>query len=118
MALTTDQQLIAKAIGYEPVSEDEGGQQLDHDVNYDPTDGGLPVAGSIYRNKQGVYRYYWIPTGGNYSQEEKDTLQGWYDIPCLEELEEYVFDSYCFTPAEDEVEPDHPDSWLRLLNMI
>lgn len=118
MALTADQQLIANALGYEPLTEEEGQAQYEPTVNYDPTNGGLPKAGSIYRNKRGVYRYYWIPEGGNYSDEEKESLQGWYDIPSLEDLEDWTFDSYAFTPAEDEVEPDHPDSWLRLLYLI
>ena len=118
MALTSDQQLIAKAIGYEPLSTQEANDQYQPEVNYDPTNGGLPKAGSIYLNKRGVYRYYWIPEGGNYTDEEKENLQGWYDIPNLEDIEEWVFDSFCFTPAEDEVEPDHPDSWLYLLNLI
>jgi len=34
------------------------------------------------------------------------------------ELEEMSFDSTALTPAEDDVEPDHPDSWLTLLGMI
>jgi hypothetical protein len=100
MALTTEQKFIAYA------------------VNYDPNKGGIPESGSIYRNKRGTYRYYWVPSGGNYDAEEKFELTGWYDIPCLEDLEEWTFDSVCFTPSEDEVEPDHPDSWLRLLYLI
>lgn len=118
MAFTAEQQLIADAIGYEMFTEDEGEQQFEPEINYDPEKGGIPKPGSIYRNKRGVYRYYWKPSGGNYSREERKELEGWYDVPCLEDLEEWTFDSVCFTPGEDEVEPDHPDSWLRLLYLI
>lgn len=118
MALDPITQEIAASFGYEPMSEDERNQQYQPAPNYDSATGGLPKAGSIYVNKHGVYRYYWIPEGGNYTQEEKDELQGWYDIPLNEDLEDWCLDSYAFTPAEDEVEPDHPDSWLRLLYLI
>jgi hypothetical protein len=70
------------------------------------------------RNKQGVLRCYWIPAGGNYSSEEQDELTGWYDVPDLEDIEEFTFDSCCPTPAGDDVEPDHPDSWLSILGLI
>lgn len=118
MALTTEQQLIAYAVGYEPLTGDEAEQQFEPEVNYDPNEGGIPKPGSIYQNKRGTYRYYWKPSGGNYTKEEKTQLEGWYDIPCLEDLEEQIFDSGCFTPCGDEVEPDHPDSWIRLLYLI
>ena len=39
-------------------------------------------------------------------------------VPTVEEVEEWVFDSVCFTPDEDEVEPDHPHSWLSILGLI
>lgn len=118
MALTSEQQLIAQVVGYEPVTAEEADEQFEPTVNYDPEQDGIPKPGSIYRNKRGIYRYYWKPSGGNYSREERQDLEGWYDIPCLEDLEEWTFDSYAFTPGEDEVEPDHPDSWLRLLYLI
>ena len=122
MALTTEQQLIAQVVGYEPLTGDEAKLQFEPEVNYDPEyarfKNEVAKPGSIYRNKQGTYRYYWKPSGGNYTKEEKADLEGWYDIPCLEDLEEWTFDSVCFTPGEDEVEPDHPDSWLRLLYLI
>ena len=70
------------------------------------------------KNKKGVLRCYWIPAGGNYSSEEGDELTGWYDVPDLEDIEEWTFDSCCPTPAGDEVEPDHPDSWLSILGII
>ena len=44
--------------------------------------------------------------------------EGWYEVPSLEDIEEWSFDSVVPTPDESEVERDHPDSWLRLLGMI
>ena len=122
MALTTEQQLIAQVVGYEPLTANEAELQFEPEVNYDferaRFKNEIPKPGSIYRNNEGIYRYYWKPSGGNYTKEEKTQLEGWYDIPCLEDLEEWTFDSVCFTPGEDEVEPDHPDSWLWLLYLI
>ena len=40
------------------------------------------------------------------------------DVPSLDELEEWAYDSGCETPDGDWVEPDHPDSWLRILRII
>jgi len=118
MAFHPVTQEIAEAFGYEPMSEAERNQQFQLTPNYDSIQDGVPKAGSIYLNKCGVYRYYWIPEGDNYTDEEKGDLQGWYDIPLNEDIEDWCFDSCAFTPAEDEVEPDHPDSWLRLLGLI
>ena len=39
-------------------------------------------------------------------------------VPDMDLLEEWVIDSVCETPDGDCVEPDHPDSWLSLLNLI
>lgn len=41
-----------------------------------------------------------------------------YPTPTLEELEWWTFDGVCETPEGDAVEPDHPDSWLRILGLI
>ncbi|MBR5950881.1 MAG: hypothetical protein IKZ87_05540 [Actinomycetaceae bacterium] len=41
-----------------------------------------------------------------------------YETPSLEEIEEWTYDSVCETPDGDTVEPDHPDSWLRLLGFL
>jgi hypothetical protein len=109
MALLPEQLLIAEVIGYEPVTDDEGTQQYPADVDFqDAPKGAIPCTGNVY----------WIPTGGNYSSEEGDELTGWYDVPDLEDIEEWTFDSVCPTPAGDEVEPDHPDSWLSILGLI
>jgi hypothetical protein len=105
-------QEIAAAFDYVPFSEEEGQQQFQAEVNWDSETSGVPSTGSVYRNKRGILRCYWRPVDGD--QE----LEGWYDIPTNEEIEEWSFDSICFTPGEDEVEPDSPDSWLRILGLI
>jgi hypothetical protein len=119
MALLPEQLLIAEVIGYEPVTDDEGTQQYPADVDFqDAPKGAIPCTGNVYKNKKSVLRCYWIPAGGNYSSEEQDELTGWYDVPDLEDIEEFTFDSCCPTPAGDDVEPDHPDSWLSILGLI
>ena len=110
--LHPETQAIAETFGYVPFSEEEGQEQFQADINWEPENGGVPTTGSVYRNKRGVLRCYWKP---KYSEQE---LEGWYDIPTNEEIEEWTFDSICFTPGEDEVEPDHPDSWLSILGLI
>jgi hypothetical protein len=40
-----------------------------------------------------------------------------YEVPDIEEIERWVYDSVCETPDGDQVEPDHPDSWLMLLGI-
>ena len=122
MALLPVQHEIAKVIGYEPLTEEEGWAQYPADVDYqDAPKGAIPCTGNVYRNKKGIIRCYWIPTSGKngqYTTQESEELTGWYDVPTLEDIEEYTFDSVCFTPAGDEVEPDHPDSWLSILGII
>ena len=119
MALTTEQQLIAQVVGYEPLTEEEGSEQYPIDADFqDAPKGSIPSTGNVYRNKRGVLRCFWIPTGGNYSTAESEELTGWYDVPDLEDIEEQVFDSVAYTPCGDEVEPDHVDSWLRILGLI
>jgi len=119
MALHPVTQEIAATFGYQPFDQEEGQQQYQAECDFqNAPKGAIPCTGNVYRNKQGVLRCYWIPAGDNYSAEEKDDLTGWYDIPTNEEIEEQSFDSIAFTPAEDEVEPDHPDSWLRILGLI
>lgn len=41
-----------------------------------------------------------------------------YPVPNPDQLEAWVIDSVCETPEGDFVEPDHSDSWLRLLRLI
>lgn len=41
-----------------------------------------------------------------------------YNVPSDEEIQDWMMDGDCETPDGDVVEPDHPDSWLRLLGLI
>jgi hypothetical protein len=41
-----------------------------------------------------------------------------YDVPNMEQIGAWIFDSVCETPEGDCVEPDHPDSWLSLLGLM
>jgi len=119
MALTTEQQLIGQALGYEPLTEEEATGQYPADADFqDAPRGSIPSTGNIYRTKRGVLRCFWIPAGGNYTTVESEELTGWYDVPDLEDIEEWTFDSCCPTPAGDDVEHDHPDSWLRILSLV
>lgn len=93
MALLPEQKLIGKAFDYEPLTEEEGQAPADislcfHDIE----------------DRDGWPFLLWCGE--------------WYPVPTLEEVEEWVFDSVCFAPNEDEVEPDHPDSWLSILGLI
>jgi hypothetical protein len=116
---------VAKALtGYVPFSEEDATEQFQADCNFEPKLVKLgdlstyPRNGSVYKDKHGILQCYWKPKGGNYTEEEKDSLQGWYEVPSNEDIEEWALDSFCFTPGDDEVEPDHPDSWLSLLGLI
>jgi len=117
MALTSEQQLIGQAFGYEPLTEEEGSEQYPVEVTY-PGAPAVPYNGDVYRNKHGILRCFWAPQGDNYSSEEHDELAGWYTVPDLEDIEEQVFDSIAYTPCGDEVEPDHVDSWLSILGLV
>lgn len=93
MALLPEQQLIASTFGYEPVGEDIAGEPADTSLCFHDIEdrNGWPHI---------LYKGEWCP------------------VPTMEEVEEWVFDSVCFTPDEDEVEPDHPHSWLSILGLI
>ena len=93
MALLPEQLQIASVFGYTPATEEECKE---------------PADTSLCRKKVEI-------------------INGWphirfrgemYPVPTTEEIEEWVFDSVCFTLDEDEVEPDHPDSWLSILGLI
>jgi hypothetical protein len=93
MALLPEQLQIAAAFGYTPATEEERD---------------MPADTSLCNRKVEI-------------------IDGWpcikfngslYNVPTTEEVEEWVFDSVCFTPDEDEVEPDHPHSWLSILGLI
>jgi len=126
MALTTEQQLIGQALGYEPLTEEEATGQYPAEPDFqsemcltkDYPKTSCPSTGNVYRTKRGTLRCFWIPTGRNYTTVESEELTGWYDVPDLEDIEEWTFDSCCPTPAGDDVEHDHPDSWLRILSLV
>jgi hypothetical protein len=104
---------IAKELtGYIPFSPEECQEQFQAEINYDSKNGGEPRNGSVYRNKRGILRCYWKPVYGD------KQLEGWYNVPDNEDIEEWAFDSVAFTPDDEEVEPDHPDSWLSILGLI
>lgn len=42
----------------------------------------------------------------------------WWDAPTDAQLDWWTFDSVCESPAGATIEPDHPESWLRLLRLI
>ena len=42
----------------------------------------------------------------------------WFEVPTMEEVERWTLDSVCPTPDGNDVEPDHPDSWLVLLGLV
>lgn len=41
-----------------------------------------------------------------------------YQTPDEAQIAAWMNDSVCETPDGDTVEPDHPDSWLRLLGLM
>ena len=41
----------------------------------------------------------------------------WHPVPTMGDVEEWTFDSVCPTPHDKDVEPDHPESWLRILGI-
>jgi hypothetical protein len=93
MALSLEQQLIADLMGYQPMNTEEGREPADTSL--------------CNRKIEMIDNWPYIRFNGEM-----------YPVPTMEEMEEWVFDSVCFTPAEDEVEPDHPHSWLSILGMI
>jgi len=93
MALLPEQQMIASVVGYEPVTEQESSEPADTSLCF-----------HLVEEREGWPHIFW--------------RKEWYKVPTLEEVEEWVFDSVCFTPDEDEVEPDHPHSWLSILGLI
>lgn len=113
MSLQPEQLFIAEAIGYEPCTPDEASEQFQADITYIPGETKRKLrSGDIKADKQGVFWCYWKP------ESDEEDLEGWYEVPSNEDIEEWTFDSVCFTPGDDEVEPDHPDSWLSLLGLI
>jgi hypothetical protein len=111
------QEATARALSYSPIPDDEALQQYPAEVDFIPEPGRLPYLGAVKRNASGSLWLYWIPQGRNY-RDQYDSLVGWYEVPTLEEVESWTFSDTVPTPADDDLEPDHPDSWLRLLGLI
>lgn len=42
----------------------------------------------------------------------------WWEVPSLFDFQRWTIDSCCETPDGSIVEPDDPDSWLSLANLI
>ena len=42
----------------------------------------------------------------------------WHDVPSIAAIMEWTLDSVCPTPDDSIVEPDAPDSWLSLLQLV
>lgn len=110
------QKEIAAVVGYVPLEDNEGQETFEVETNFINDGKAVPFNGAI-AIVDGIKSLYWMPQGDNYA-EEFDDLVGWYELPTVEDIEEWTFDSVCPTPAEDELEPDHPDSWLSLLGLI
>ena len=118
---------IANALtGYSPLPPEEAERQFDEiQITYLLGETKEPENKDVKRDKDGKLYIYWYPSeehpvccpdtnGLSYAY----LTAGWYEIPSWADVEEWVLDSACFTPDEEEVEPDHPDSWLSLLGMI
>jgi hypothetical protein len=45
-------------------------------------------------------------------------LPGWIPLPSIDAMMEWTLDSVCPTPDGRILEPDHPDSWLRILGLV
>ena len=124
--LHKDTAAVAQALGYTPVTREEGEEQFQATVTYTEGKTDRPAkSGDVKRNRDGLLVMYYYPSeehpehcpdenGMSYAYQS----EGWYELPSFEDIEAWSFDSVCPTPDESEVEPDHPDSWLRLLGMI
>jgi hypothetical protein len=111
------QTAVARAMGYEPMNDDEGLQQFEAEPDFIPSPSRVPYNGAIQRKPSGSLWLYWMPQGENY-RHRFDDLVGWYQLPLMAEIEEWVVGSTACTPCDDDVEPDHPDSWLSILGLI
>ena len=111
------QTAVARAMGYDPMDETEGAEQFNAEPDFIPAPGRVPYNGAIQRKPSGSLWLYWMPQGANY-RATFDDLVGWYQLPLMAEIQEWVLGSTACTPCDDDVEPDHPDSWLSILGLI
>lgn len=113
--LSPEQELIAEVIGYRPLNNEEKESQYEIEVNFVADNNSVPFNGAIALI-DGVKSLYWMPQSKQF-RDEFDDLVGWYEVPSNDEIETWVFDSVVPTPCDEDVEPDHPDSWLSLLGL-
>jgi hypothetical protein len=105
---------VRRAMGYQPVPEDEAAEQYPAAITRQTTG-----AGAIRRNgDSGDLEFWWLPRGGNYPFADATALAGWYPVPAMADIEHWCLGSVAETPCGDSVEPDHPDSWPRLLGLV
>jgi hypothetical protein len=116
MPLSRIQLDIADVLGYVPCTSEEEESPLDIEINFVNDGKAVPFNGAV-AIIGGVKQVFWMPQCSSYA-DDYDDLVGWYELPTTGEFEEWTFDSVCPTPAGDEYEPDHPDSWLSILGMI
>jgi hypothetical protein len=104
-----DQQAIGAALGYTPVTADDGCAAY-------PVDTALPAE----RIRPAAdLELLGIDANGAEPGWPFVLWQGeWYPAPTMARVEAWVFDSVVETPDERDVEPDDPDSWLSILGMI
>lgn len=93
MPLLPEQKLIALALGYNPLTDDEAAEPADLSC--------CKLDQSIHEGWPVVYWH-----------------GDWHYAPSMGDVEEMVFDSWCETPSGSEVEPDDPASWLSILGMV
>ena len=119
-------EIIAVAFGYTPFPEEERDNQFQAEINYHPAKDKLPKSGSVYRTKRGELMIYWEPSEEhpNYGPDENGMsysylVEGWYKVPTNGQVEEECLGEVALDPTgENELEPDHPDGWPRLLGLI
>ena len=97
----------------------------------------LPLERTLFKNKEGVTKCTQRVNGkdrtfidgaglkmtGDVAKFKDGKLklwfQGkWYDVPSIKEFELWTIDSSCPTPDGSIVEPDDPNSWLSLAQLI
>ena len=103
---------VAAAMGAPQLTDAEAAEQWPAELTR-KTDG----AGAIAR-RDGVLALYWLPSEQGYSFADAMELAGWYPIPAAGDVERWSTGETAETPAGDDVEPDHPDGWPRLLGLI
>lgn len=86
---------VAKAMGFNTVDDEDTDKQFPAEeiINKEKLIDGNDGVKMFWRGK------YWL-------------------VPTMGEIEEWIYDSVCETPDGRMVEPDHPESWLSILQLI